>query len=68
MIAGIILLGRYVISPLIAVVALSMAATLLLMVCHEKLIQPRVGARESEDRDAGWDITSLRKEFGDADT
>jgi hypothetical protein len=21
-----------------------------------------------ENRDAGWDITSLRKEFGDADT
>jgi FlaA1/EpsC-like NDP-sugar epimerase len=43
-------ISEAVASPLIAVVALSMAATPLLMVCHEKLIQPRVGARESEDR------------------
>ena len=41
-------ISEAVASPLIAVVALSMAATPLLMVCHEKLIQLRIGARESE--------------------
>ena len=39
-------------SPLVAVVALSMAATPLLMLGHEKLVQPRVMTREREARPA----------------
>jgi voltage-gated potassium channel Kch len=38
-------------ATLIAVVALTMAATPLLMVVNEKLVQPRVGTREQEERE-----------------
>lgn len=41
-------ISEAVVNPLIVVVALSMAATPLLMTLHEKLIQPRVGALEAE--------------------
>ena len=37
-------------NPLVAVVALSMAVTPLLMVINEKLIQPRFGTREQTER------------------
>lgn len=39
-------------SPLIAVVALSMALTPLLLMLNERLIQPRVGTREQAEREA----------------
>jgi len=39
-------------SPLIAVVALSMALTPLLMLVNEKILQPRVGTREADGRSA----------------
>lgn len=39
-------------NPLIAVVALSMALTPLLMLLNEKVFQPRFGTRESQKRDA----------------
>jgi monovalent cation:proton antiporter-2 (CPA2) family protein len=39
-------------SPLIAVVALSMAVTPLLMLLNEKLFQPRIGTREVAERSA----------------
>ena len=38
-------------SPLVAVVALSMASTPLLMLINEKLIQPRFGTREGDGRE-----------------
>ncbi len=38
-------------SPLVAVVALSMASTPLLMLINEKLIQPRFGTRERDGRE-----------------
>jgi voltage-gated potassium channel Kch len=38
--------------PLVAVVALSMAATPVLMLANERLLLPRVGTRESERREA----------------
>lgn len=39
-------------SPLVAVVAISMAVTPLLMFVNEKLVQPRFGTRERADRQA----------------
>jgi monovalent cation:proton antiporter-2 (CPA2) family protein len=39
------------VSTLIAVVALTMAATPLLMLLNEKLLQPRLGTRELEERE-----------------
>lgn len=39
-------------SPLIAVVAVSMAATPLLLVLWERVLRPRVGTRESVEREA----------------
>jgi monovalent cation:proton antiporter-2 (CPA2) family protein len=39
-------------NPLVAVVALSMAVTPLLMVANEKLLQPRFGTRERTEREA----------------
>jgi CPA2 family monovalent cation:H+ antiporter-2/glutathione-regulated potassium-efflux system ancillary protein KefC/glutathione-regulated potassium-efflux system protein KefB len=39
-------------NPMIAVVALSMALTPLLMLINEKLVQPRFGTREKEEREA----------------
>ncbi len=39
-------------SMLIAVTALTMAATPVLMLLNEKIVQPRFGTRESADRDA----------------
>ncbi len=45
-------LTTQVASPLVAVVALSMAATPLLMVFAEKLLLPRVGTREKDTREA----------------
>lgn len=39
-------------NPLIAAVALSMALTPLLMLLHEKVLRPRMGARERQQRDA----------------
>ncbi len=44
--------GETTAATLIASVALSMAATPLLMVFNEKLVQPRFGCRESESRQA----------------
>jgi CPA2 family monovalent cation:H+ antiporter-2/glutathione-regulated potassium-efflux system ancillary protein KefC/glutathione-regulated potassium-efflux system protein KefB len=41
-----------VISPLIAVVAVTMALTPLLMLINEKLLQPRFGTKEQEEREA----------------
>jgi monovalent cation:proton antiporter-2 (CPA2) family protein len=41
-----------IVSPLIAVVAVSMALTPLLMLVNERLIQPRVGTRPEEPRPA----------------
>ena len=37
--------------PLVAVVALSMALTPLVMLAHERLVQPRIGRREPEARE-----------------
>ncbi len=39
-------------NPLVAVVALSMAVTPLLMAVNEKLLQPRLGTREQAEREA----------------
>jgi monovalent cation:proton antiporter-2 (CPA2) family protein len=39
-------------SPLIAVVALTMALTPLLMLINERLVQPRFGTREKDEREA----------------
>ena len=38
-------------APLVAAVALSMAITPLLMILFERVIQPRLGTRESDDRE-----------------
>lgn len=43
-------LGADVASPLVAVVALSMALTPLLFLANEKLLQPRLGTRQREER------------------
>ncbi len=43
-------LEPYVTAPLVASVALSMAATPLLMILFERVIQPRLGTRRSEER------------------
>jgi len=45
-------LGLEVASPLVAVVALTMALTPLLMLINERLVQPRFGTREKEERTA----------------
>jgi CPA2 family monovalent cation:H+ antiporter-2 len=45
-------LASGVTSPLVAVVALSMASTPLLMIVNERVIQPRFGTKQSEDRAA----------------
>jgi monovalent cation:proton antiporter-2 (CPA2) family protein len=50
--AGLGLLGPAVADPLVAVVALSMAASPLLMALFEKVIRPRVGTAEKADREA----------------
>jgi voltage-gated potassium channel Kch len=39
-------------TPLVAVVALTMALTPLLMLINERLVQPRFGTREKDDREA----------------
>ena len=43
-------LSQAVMDPLVAVVALSMALTPLLLLFNERVLQPRVGTRRSEDR------------------
>ena len=45
-------LSQEVAGPLVAVVALSMALTPLLMLINEKLLQPRFGTKESGEREA----------------
>ncbi|MCW8985871.1 MAG: cation:proton antiporter, partial [Thermoanaerobaculales bacterium] len=45
-------LGLEVASPLVAVVALTMALTPLLMLINERLVQPRFGTREKDERAA----------------
>jgi monovalent cation:proton antiporter-2 (CPA2) family protein len=45
-------IGASVANPLIAVVALSMATTPLLMLLNERLVQPRFGTREREKGEA----------------
>ena len=50
--ASIGLFGPAVADPLVAVVALSMAASPLLMVLFEKVIRPRVGTAERDSREA----------------
>jgi monovalent cation:proton antiporter-2 (CPA2) family protein len=50
--AGLGLFGPQVADPLVAVVALSMAASPLLMVLFEKVIRPRVGTVEKDAREA----------------
>lgn len=50
--AGLGLLGPEVADPLVAVVALSMAASPLLMLLFERVIRPRVGTVEKTDREA----------------
>ncbi len=47
-------------SPLIAVIAVSMALTPLLMLINEKIIQPKFGTREEEESD-GDDINQKEK-------
>jgi monovalent cation:proton antiporter-2 (CPA2) family protein len=44
-------LGLEITAPLIAVVALSMGLTPVLMVLNEKLVQPRLGTREAAERE-----------------
>ncbi|MBT3341734.1 MAG: potassium transporter [Gemmatimonadetes bacterium] len=44
-------LPAHVVDPLVAVVALSMALTPLLMIINEKLLQPRFATEEQQDRD-----------------
>jgi voltage-gated potassium channel Kch len=44
--------GTDLANPMIAVVAVSMALTPLLMLLNEKLIQPRFGTKQSEDKEA----------------
>ena len=43
-------LGTSITSPLVAVVAISMAVTPLLFLLHERMLQPRFGTREQEAR------------------
>ncbi len=50
--AGLGLFGPAVADPLVAVVALSMAASPLLMVLFERVIRPRVGTAETATREA----------------
>ena len=45
-------LGTAVTSPLVAAVALSMAATPLLLLVNDRVVQPRFGARRGEEREA----------------
>lgn len=45
-------LGASITSPLVAVVAISMAVTPLLFLLNERVLQPRFGARGQETRDA----------------
>jgi monovalent cation:proton antiporter-2 (CPA2) family protein len=45
-------LGLDITTPLVAVVALTMALTPLLMLINERLVQPRFGTREKVDREA----------------
>jgi monovalent cation:H+ antiporter-2, CPA2 family len=45
-------LATSVTSPLVAAVALSMALTPLLLIINERLVQPRVGTKQSEEREA----------------
>jgi monovalent cation:proton antiporter-2 (CPA2) family protein len=45
-------LGEEIVGPLIAVVALSMGLTPLLMLLNEKLLQPRFGTKEKTEREA----------------
>jgi voltage-gated potassium channel Kch len=45
-------LGTETTGPLVAVVALSMAATPLLLLVHQRLVAPRLGAGERADREA----------------
>jgi glutathione-regulated potassium-efflux system protein KefB len=45
-------LGPSISGPLIAVVAVSMALTPLVMLVNEKLVQPRFGTKEKQDRPA----------------
>ena len=45
-------LGLEVTTPLVAVVALTMALTPLVMLVNERLVQPRFGTREREPREA----------------
>jgi CPA2 family monovalent cation:H+ antiporter-2/glutathione-regulated potassium-efflux system ancillary protein KefC/glutathione-regulated potassium-efflux system protein KefB len=45
-------LGTDIVNPMVAVVAISMALTPLLMLVNEKLIQPRVGTLEKADRES----------------
>jgi monovalent cation:proton antiporter-2 (CPA2) family protein len=46
------ILSEQIVSPLVAVVAVSMAVAPLLMLVNEKLIQPRFGTREVATRDS----------------
>jgi CPA2 family monovalent cation:H+ antiporter-2/glutathione-regulated potassium-efflux system ancillary protein KefC/glutathione-regulated potassium-efflux system protein KefB len=45
-------IAENVVSPMIAVVAVTMALTPLLMLINEKLLQPRFGTKEKEEREA----------------
>lgn len=45
-------LGREITSPLVAVVALTMALTPVVLMVNERLIQPRFGTKEAEKREA----------------
>ncbi len=45
-------LGAEITSPLVAVVALSMAVTPLLLMVNERLVQPRLGTKEAPAREA----------------
>ncbi|HXV75300.1 MAG TPA: monovalent cation:proton antiporter-2 (CPA2) family protein, partial [Candidatus Polarisedimenticolaceae bacterium] len=45
-------LGAELAAPLVAVVALSMMTTPLVMWVHERLIRPRIGTRETTEREA----------------
>ncbi|NOK61342.1 MAG: potassium transporter [Chloroflexi bacterium AL-W] len=44
-------LGTEITSPLVAVVALSMAITPLLLIINERFVQPRFGTRDQEERE-----------------
>ena len=45
-------LGTQITSPLVAVVALSMAITPLLLIINERFVQPRFGTHDQEEREA----------------